>query len=347
MYCTKSIQHCFILFQNPLYLFLSKHTTNGQIGDIKIDKNYIETEIHRYLNHCRFEKGLDSKTIKAYRIDLLQFSAFIQKEGNSYCKENLQAHIACLHGHYKIKSVKRKIASLKAFFNYLEYEEIIDENPFSKIRVKLHEPILLPRTISLTSIDTLLRCAYQQLASQKETTYEYRTSLRDVAVLELLFATGMRVSELCSLHAEDVNLIEGIIKIYGKGSKERIIQIGNHAVLLAVESYYHAFSKEITGTGWFFINRLGKQLSDQSVRFMINKYSQAARITQHITPHVFRHSFASLLLEEDVDIRYIQQLLGHSSIVTTQIYTHVTSKKQRDILTIKHPRNKIRAKKAA
>ena len=311
------------------------------MGDIKMDENCIETAIQSYLNHCRFEKGLDSKTIKAYQIDLLQFSAFIQKEGNSYCKGNLQAYIACLHGHYKIKSVKRKIASLKAFFNYLEYEEIIDENPFSKIRVKLHEPFLLPRTISLTSIDILLRCAYQQLASKKETTYEYRASLRDVAVLELLFATGMRVSELCSLHAEDVNLIEGIFKIYGKGSKERIIQIGNHEVLLADESYYHAFSKEIADTGWFFINRLGKQLSDQSVRFMIKKYSQDAGITQHITPHMFRHSFATLLLEEDVDIRYIQQLLGHSSIVTTQIYTHVTSKKQRDILTTKHPRNKI------
>ena len=306
-----------------------------------MDENCIETAIRNYLNHCRFEKGLDSKTIKAYQIDLLQFSAFIQKEGNSYCKENLQAYIAYLHGHYKIKSVKRKIASLKAFFNYLEFEEVIDENPFSKIRVKLHEPSLLPRTIPLTSIDILLQHAYQQLASKKESTYEYRANLRDIAVLELLFATGMRVSELCSLHTEDVNLNEGIIKIYGKGSKERIIQIGNHAVLLAVASYYHAFSKEITDTGWFFINRLGKQLSDQSVRFMIKKYCQAAGITQHITPHMFRHSFATLLLEEDVDIRYIQQLLGHSSIVTTQIYTHVTSKKQRDILTTKHPRNKI------
>lgn len=311
------------------------------MGDIEMHENCIKTAIQNYLNHCQFEKGLDSKTIKAYQIDLLQFSSFIQKEGNSYCKETLQAYIACLHRCYKIKTVKRKIASLKAFFNYLEFEEVIDENPFSKIRVKLHEPSLLPRTIPLTSIDILLQHAYQQLALKKESTYEYRANMRDIAVLELLFATGMRVSELCSLHTEDVNLNEGSIKIYGKGSKERIIQIGNHAVLLAVASYYHAFSKEITDTGWFFINRLGKQLSDQSVRFMINKYCQAAGITQHITPHMFRHSFATLLLEEDVDIRYIQQLLGHSSIVTTQIYTHVTSKKQRDILTTKHPRNKI------
>lgn len=101
---------------------------------------------------------------------------------------------------------------------------------------------------------------------------------------------------------------------------------------------------QLTQTSWFFLNRLGNRLSSQSVRFMINKYCQAAGIQLHITPHMFRHSFATLLLEEDVDIRYIQQLLGHSSIITTQIYTHVTSKKQKDILTAKHPRNKIKAK---
>lgn len=107
-------------------------------------------------------------------------------------------------------------------------------------------------------------------------------------------------------------------------------------------SYYCAFSGQIHEVGWFFVNRLGNRLSDQSVRNMINTYVDLAEINQHITPHMFRHSFATLLLEEDVDIRYIQQLLGHSSITTTQIYTHVTSKKQRDILTSKHPRNRIK-----
>lgn len=126
-----------------------------------------------------------------------------------------------------------------------------------------------------------------------------------------------------------------------KGAKERLIQIGNHDVLKAVESYQRAFGEKIEKAGWFFVNRLGRQLSDQSVRNMITKYSDMAGIQMHITPHMFRHSFATLLLEEDVDIRYIQQLLGHSSIVTTQIYTHVASKKQRDILTTKHPRNRI------
>ncbi len=321
-------------------MFLAKPNTY-LIGDIEMNETSIESLIRSYLNHCRFEKGLDGKTLKAYKIDLLQYVTYAKEENNVFIKETLQSYIVYLHSRYKVKTVKRKIASLKAFFNYLEYEDLISENPFSKLRIKLHEPFLLPRTIPLASIDALLRCAYQQASEKSKDRYGYRANLRDIAILELLFATGMRVSELCSLRSENVNLAEESIKIYGKGSKERIIQIGNQEVLLAVKTYYDAFSEQIENTGHFFINRLGNQLSDQSVRFMITKYCQAAGILQHITPHMFRHSFATLLLEEDVDIRYIQQLLGHSSIVTTQIYTHVTSKKQRDILTTKHPRNKI------
>ena len=194
----------------------------------------------------------------------------------------------------------------------------------------------------LSNINLLLQCAYRRSkANTKVHSYSYRTNLRDIAVLELLFATGMRVSELCSIAADSIDLSSGEIRIYGKGAKERIIQIGNPDVRTAVERYYEAFSNQIQETGWLFVNRLGNQLSDQSVRNMINSYVVQAGLEQHITPHMFRHSFATLLLEEDVDIRYIQQLLGHSSITTTQIYTHVTSKKQRDILTEKHPRNRI------
>lgn len=296
-----------------------------------------------YLNHCKFEKGLDEKTMKAYRIDLTQYAKSSPDPNALFRKEYLQSYIAELHSKYAIKSVKRKIASLKAFFNYLEYEEISLSNPFAKLRVKLHEPFLLPRTIPLTTINTLFSCAYRQLSTADKNSCKYQSTLRDIAVLELLFATGMRISELCSLHNYDVNLAEGVVRIYGKGSKERLIQIGNQEVLLAVSNYQDSYAKQIEETSWFFLNRLGNRLSSQSVRFMINKYCQMAGIQLHITPHMFRHSFATLLLEEDVDIRYIQQLLGHSSITTTQIYTHVTSKKQKDILTAKHPRNKIKA----
>lgn len=301
----------------------------------------LEELLNPYVVYCKFQKGLSQKTLKAYQSDLYQFSCFVGDSKGFYTKKQIQKYITYLHSKYKVKTVKRKIASLKAFFAYLEFEEILEDNPFRKIHVRLHEPFLLPKTIPLSSINAILGCAYKQKKTQKVGYYGYLAVLRDIAVLELLFATGMRVSELCSLQPSSVNLIEGVIKVHGKGSKERIVQIGNGAVISAVTTYYQAFSASITETGWFFVNRLGSQLSDQSVRFMIQKYATLAGIDQHITPHMFRHSFATLLLEEDVDIRYIQQLLGHSSITTTQIYTQVSSKKQRDILTTKHPRNKI------
>lgn len=306
-----------------------------------MDEQTLCKHIENYLSNCRFQKGLSPKNLKAYRIDLIHFSAFIKRYDYICNKENLQLYIAGLYGKYKVKSIKRKVASLKAFFSYLEFEELIPSNPFNKIQVKLHEPFLLPRIIPLTTIDMILQCVYRQKHLINHNSYQFRAVLRDIAVLELLFATGMRVSELCFLRPADIDLGIGTVRIYGKGAKERIIQIGHTAVLSAVTIYHHAFALPIASSDWFFVNRLGSQLSDQSVRNMIRKYATLAGVQQHITPHMFRHSFATLLLEEDVDIRYIQQLLGHCSITTTQIYTHVTSKKQRDILTAKHPRNKI------
>lgn len=295
-----------------------------------------------YLQHCQIEKRLRQKTIKAYRLDLSQFSRYIGCNLYVCDKAIIQNYLLFLHNQNKIKSVKRKIASLKAFFTYLVDEEIMSSSPFEKIRIKLHEPFVLPKTILLSTIKLILHNACQKKNSFcNKTSYQYKVCLQNIAVLELLFATGMRVSELCSLRRDAIDLRNGDIKIYGKGAKERIIHIGNSDVLFAVCTYYNAFAEKIQKTGWFFVNRLENPLSAQSVRNMITMYVKLADIDQHITPHMFRHSFATLLLEEDVDIRYIQQLLGHSSITTTQIYTHVTSKKQRDILDNKHPRNKI------
>lgn len=286
-----------------------------------MDDNSLKEQVNKYLDYCKIQKSLSPKTVKAYKIDLAQFTTFVQVNHRSLDKECVQTFVGELHRKYKVKSVKRKIASLKAFMNYMEFEEVIEENPFSKLRVKLHEPFLLPRTIPLSTVDTLLKCAYMSKDVLPASSYHYKAALRDIAVLELLFATGMRVSELCSLEADAINTTDGIIKILGKGAKERIIQVGNSDVLTAISVYQTAFATSIETTGHFFINRLGYQLSDQSVRNMISRYTKLAHIGQHITPHMFRHSFATLLLEEDVDIRYIQQLLGHSSITTTQIYS--------------------------
>lgn len=160
-------------------------------------------------------------------------------------------------------------------------------------------------------------------------------------MIELLFATGLRISELCNLQKKRIDLQQGILCIKGKGAKERYLQIGNQMVLQQIVEFTEVWEEERRKSPYFFCNRYGNRFSEQSARRMINKYVKQAAIDIHITPHMFRHAFATLLLEEDVDIRYIQKMLGHSSIVTTQIYTAVANKKQMEILKTKHPRNKM------
>lgn len=301
----------------------------------------LEEMLQNYLEHCQYQKNLNGKTLKAYRIDLKQFSTFIITTDGQLNRANLNIFISYLLRVYKPKSAKRKIASLKAFFSYLEYEEILLENPFTKLKIKYQEPFLLPRTIPMEDLQRIFRTVYENMESVTLTLHQQKCAIRDIAVFELLFATGLRVSELCSIKRTDLNLHQGNVRIYGKGSKERIIQITNPSVISALERYLALFHDQLAQSDYFFINRLGQRLSEQSVRHMINHYAKLAGVPEHITPHMFRHTFATMLLEEDVDIRYIQQILGHSSIVTTQIYTHVTSNKQKEILTMKLPRNKI------
>lgn len=297
-----------------------------------------QTLIENYLAYCNSQKRLDEKTLKAYRIDLRQFSEQTPPvELPALSSAPLEAYIAALHKQYKPKTVKRKIASVKAFFHYLEYKDILIRNPFNKLQIRFREPAILPKTIPLPVVETFLTTIYRQRRTAT-TLYQKRNALRDVAVAELLFATGMRISELCTLKSHDVNLYDGTILIYGKGDKERRIQIGSDEVIHILSEYKRDFHAETEGCHHFFANQAGRALSDQSVRRMITKYSSLAAIDLHITPHMFRHTFATSLLEADVDIRYIQEMLGHSSINVTQIYTHVAVAKQRNILATKHPR---------
>ncbi len=300
--------------------------------------NTLSNYITEYIEYCEYRKRLDVKTLKAYKIDLRQYENFCHCLSDCFDKTVVDTFITSLHKKYKPKTVKRKIASLKAFFHHLEYQELLSENPFTKLDVHFREAKLLPKTIPFHSIQTFLSTLYAQ-KEQAETEYQLHCCIRDIAVVELLFATGMRISELCSLKPSDIDLESNNILIYGKGSKERIMQLGNQEVIAALSLYQETFQKDMEVCGYFFVNRLQRRLSDQSVRFMINRYAALAGISQHITPHMFRHSFATLLLEQDVDIRYIQRMLGHSSISTTEIYTHVSSTKQKDILIHKHPRN--------
>lgn len=306
--------------------------------------NTLTDYLAEYIEYCKYRKRLDQKTLKAYKIDMTQYQEFSQDWHDCFARNTVDTFITHLHKQYKSKTVKRKIASLKAFFHYLEYKEILAENPFDKLDIRFREAKLLPKTISFHAIQIFLAVLYEQKELARSE-YQLRCSIRDIAVIELLFATGMRISELCSLKPNDIDFHNKNVLIYGKGAKERILPIGNPEVLAALLLYREVFNEDIGVCGYFFVNRLQHKLSDQSVRFMINHYVKLAGLGLHITPHMFRHSFATLLLEQDVDIRFIQHMLGHSSISTTEIYTHVSNVKEKDILFHKHPRNLMEVNK--
>jgi integrase/recombinase XerD len=309
--------------------------------------NTINTSIKEFIGHCTFEKNLSQKTIKFYTIDLMQFKKFLIErkypiEVEKVSKFELRKYLEEI-AHLKPKSIKRKIATLKAMFNYLEFEDKITSNPFRKMRIKIKEEKNLPKVMDIAEIEKIFKIAYKDtnLIKDKDT-YLYFESVRNIVVIELLFSTGARVSEIANIRAENLNLSSGVLLIKGKGNKERIIQICNEESLKILNEYSHLFKDKIISSGGFFlVNRFGAKLSDQSIRTIVKNIAIKAGVNKHITPHIFRHSLATLLLEEDVDIRFIQKILGHSSIMTTQIYTHVNKEKQKQILIAKHPRKDV------
>lgn len=313
------------------------------------DENMGKTNkfVDGFLFHCRIEKNLSAHTLKAYTLDLKQFSEYILAlaepvEIKKIDKQVLREYLQWLMEKNKVKTVKRKIATLKALYNYLEYEDIIPANPFRKMRIKIKEPLHLPGVMTLEEIKKLFREVYRvKQTYENNSTYTYKSIVRDIVVMELLFATGIRVSELCNLAKDHVSIGQKYIQVNGKGSRERIVQLCSVEVVDVLREYIDLFHPSGKDFRFFFVNRLGKRLSEQSVRFMIKKYARKSNIEKQVTPHMFRHTFATLLLEEDVDIRYIQQLLGHSTITTTQIYTHISRHKQKEILTTRHPRGRF------
>ena len=291
--------------------------------------------IAEYLEVGEYEKQLSPDTIKAYRIDLRQFLEFAG--GDWPDRDVLNQYIKHINQTFAPRSVKRKLASVRAFYHEMELSGELDENPFDKLHIRIQSPKQLPRIIPEQTVQALLQSAYDSYIPG------CRETLRDIVVLELLFSTGLRVSELCALSKDSFQLGDSELRllINGKGRKERIIQITTAELLHLLKVYCGEFSCEIKEQESILFNQRGRPLSPQSVRRIINKYLKQIGVNNHITPHMFRHTFATSLLEAGMDIRYIQSLLGHSSISTTQIYTHVTARQQTLLLAEKHPRSKM------
>lgn len=294
-----------------------------------------------FLNHCEFERNFSGHTVKAYRLDLAQFARFTFAKSptsgvSAIHRSVVREYAQSLH-HYSPRTQRRKLASVKSLFGFLEREELIESNPTRSIRLDIRLGRLLPRTMSFGALRTFFQQLYRKRSLHLRSDRSRDLAIRDVALFELLFSSGMRVSEISNLRVSTVDLERKAVLIRGKGNKERFIPICDQEVQSALVAYVANLRTERAETAYFFANRFGRRLSEQSIRMALKRHAKAAGL-EKITPHMFRHTVATMLLEQGVDLRFIQSFLGHSSIVTTTIYAHVNDKSQREILNCRHPR---------
>lgn len=300
----------------------------------------LKNAIDLFLKHCEFDRNFSYHTLKAYRLDLESFHTFIFTQSTATLPEinrGLVREYSRTLSRHKPRTQRRKLASVKSLFGFLEHEGLIDANPAQSIRLDIRMGRSLPRTISREAVKTLLRHIHKQRHLALSAGFATTVQTRDVALLELLFSSGMRVSEVSHLRLDSIHLERGTVLVRGKGNKERLIPICDREVLSSLRNYAALPRPGTVTHDFFFINRRGRRLSEQSIRFALKRHAKAAGLNS-VTPHVLRHTVATLLLEQGVDLRFIQTFLGHSSIVTTTIYVHVNEKSQRDVLRSRHPR---------
>lgn len=289
------------------------------------------TTVQKYLEFCKVHKRLSPHSIRAYESDLQQYYKFGTSDVKSYITF-LSKQIK------KTSTLKRKIASLKSFYKYLEEEKLITDNPFHRLRLSYREEKSLPKIISRIDLKKVYHYACHQMQTAK-TQYSEMKAMRNLLLISLLLSTGIRVSELCQLQLENIDLANRNILILGKGRKERQLYIGNTETFSLLQSFIATYCTNST----YLFTGMGNSnhLTEQSVRLMLKNISQTLNLQKYITPHMFRHSFATMLLDDGVDIRQIQHLLGHSTISVTQIYTQVSNSKQIEILSKHNPLSSI------
>ena len=286
----------------------------------------------QFINHLRVERGLADNTIQAYSRDLARFFDFLHGRHvfpPDAARDHIIEYIGSLEGSLSSRSIARNLSALKMFFRFLISDGKIKESP-----ARLLETMKLPRRLP----EILTRDEVDLLLSQPDP--EKDTGQRDRAMLELLYATGLRVSELVGLRLNNLNLEAGYVRTLGKGSKERIVPMGEKS-LMALKSYISGGRAGLLrgrNSAYLFLNRRGGVISRQGFWKIIRKYGIMAGIKKRITPHRLRHSFASHLLEGGADLRSVQVMLGHADISTTQIYTHVSRERLKQVHEKYHPR---------
>jgi integrase/recombinase XerD len=281
-----------------------------------------------FLSYIASEKGLSQNTVESYRLDLEQFQEFLKQKGvagySQVTQEHLIAHLGFLKNRqYASSSLCRHLVAIKVFFRFLKRERLIEENAAALLdSPKLWQQV--PDVLSYEEIDRLLE--------QPKT--DQRIGARDKAILEVMYASGLRVSEVCGLNIQDVD--DTFVKVKGKGGKERLVPIAKEAVE-AVDNYLGRFRPD-TPEKALFLSKSGKRIDRMTVWNQVKRYAKLAGIAKAISPHTLRHSFATHLLENGADLRVIQEMLGHSSIGTTDRYTHISQKHLTKAFQEFHPR---------
>ncbi|RZI51522.1 site-specific tyrosine recombinase XerD [Aeribacillus pallidus] len=292
--------------------------------------------IQDFIHYLTVERGLANNTIVSYERDLKSYKQFLNEKLNIQEVQNIQRYHILQYLHFlkdqgkSSKTIARHIASIRAFHQFLLREKAADEDPSVHIETPQIER-KLPKVLSLEEVERLLETP--ELTSP--------IGYRDKAMLELLYATGIRVSEMVYLNLSDVHLIMGFIRCYGKGKKERLVPIGEKATK-ALEEYLEKGRPKLVRqkhkTDALFLNHHGKRISRQGFWKNLKSIAVKAGIQKELTPHTLRHSFATHLLENGADLRAVQEMLGHADISTTQIYTHVTKTRLKDVYKMYHPR---------
>ena len=289
----------------------------------------MQRHVEKFINYLNIEKNASKHTIINYKIDLRVFAAFLgDKDISTVDHLALRRFLAELRSkNYAKRTIARKLASLRSFFRFLYREGYIKTNPITAISTpKLDKK--LPVFLDVDKVAKLVQCPPD----------DNEAGLRDRAIMETLYSAGLRVSELVGLDSDDIDFISGVIKVLGKGKKERVVPIGEPA-LKAIRKYIDKrVAKQVRDKDAVFLNKSGRRLTDRSVRRVINKYIKECSIVEHISPHSLRHSFATHLLDRGADLRSVQELLGHMNLSTTQIYTHVTMERLKDVYDKAHPR---------
>lgn len=306
--------------------------------------NDLLTQLEAYILSLKTERNLSEKSIKAYQSDLSDLISWMNRNSISdMAKVQINEYIQWLQNEKKLKasSIKRKYVSIKTFYKYLLDIKHIDRSPMENCRISFKAPKSLPKTLSMPEVKNLLEAPvreYKQLNSD----FRKNICIRNIAIIELIYCLGLRIGELVNINLEDIDLGEQTILIHGKGRKERILYISSSEVIDKLTKWLNARTFFNPMSASLFVNKYGSKLSIYTIEDIFYKYRDMSGIDHRSTPHFLRHTFATQLLDNGADLRSVQEILGHSSIITTQIYTEVSTERKKQVLLKFNARNSIK-----